>query len=230
MSSAPDNLDFEEPKYNTSLWAMSLADLLSIVLSIFVLLFAVSSVNKAKSERAMSGVKGAFANLAKNKDVHSLPQQTPTIQSITGAQDPIRQYYADLKKIVKELLAVDEARFIEKGNTMVMYIPAYLLFPPDSASLDDKKLFMGKLADQLTETVANQNIDVEFMAAYIATKDKIGADSTALAIKRAGAFSRSMVALGVKENSIYAGIAEGNPDTITITFFPRDETRSTLVF
>lgn len=231
MSSELNNLEFEEPQYNKTLWAMSLADLLSIVLSIFVLLFAVSQVNKVKSERAMNGVHGTFSqkNLVKSKDLISIPELKANQASASGAQEPLRQYYASLKKVAKDLLAVDEAHIIEKGDVMIMHIPVYLLFKPGSSDLEDKKLFMQKLADQLVTTVANHNIDVQFMAGYNPLNDK-DAKMSALAISRAGAFSRKMVELGVNEDSVYAGMSDSDPDTIIITFFPRDETRSSLVF
>ena len=232
MSSEPDNLEFEEPKYNTTLWAMSLADLLSIVLSIFVLLFAVSSINKIKADKAMNGVHGTFAqrNLVKSKDLISIPNLPQNNQTASGSlQGILKTYYSEIRKVAKDLLALDEAHIIESGNTMIMHIPAYLLFKPGAANLEDKKLFMTKLADQLETTVSNQNIDVEFIANYSPANDKDGKMS-ALAISRAGAFARKMVELGVTEKAVYAGISDGDPDMIIITFFPRDETHSSLVF
>jgi chemotaxis protein MotB len=231
MSSELNNLEFEEPQYNKTLWAMSLADLLSIVLSIFVLLFAVSQINKAKSDRAMNGVHGKFSqkNLTLSKDVISIPELKTNQDSASGAQQPLRLYYAGLKKVAKDLLAVDEANIIEKGNMMIMRLPVYLMFKPGSADLEDKKLFMQKLADQLVMTVANHNIDVQFMTGYNPLNDK-DAQMSGLAIARAGAFSRKMVELGVNEDAVYAGMSDSDPDTIIITFFPRDETRSSLVF
>lgn len=231
MSNEPDNLEFEGPKYNTTQWAMSLADLLSIILAIFVLLFAVSNINKAKADRAMNGVHGTFSrkNLTISNALISLPNEEPNVHSASGAQQAMHVYYADIQKVAKDLLAVDEAHIIERGNVMIMRIPAYLLFAPGTAVLEDKKLFMEKLADQLVTTVANQNIDVEFMAGYVPANDKDGKVAT-LNIARAGAFSRKLVELGVNETSIYAGIGENDPDTIILTFFPRDETRSSLVF
>ena len=76
MSSEHDNLEFQPPKYNTSLWAMSLADLFSIVLSIFVLLYSIASANQAKTKSAMDGVQGKFAkpSISEKREAISEPE------------------------------------------------------------------------------------------------------------------------------------------------------------
>lgn len=225
MSSEYDSLEFEPPKYNKELWAMSLADLFSIVLSIFVLLFSLSAVNQAKTAKAVDGLQGKFATptITVTQDTVNNPDLKPSRLSASGNQISLRNYYAKIGKIAKETLALEESQVINRGNVMVLRLPASLLFVENAATLDDKKQFMKTLADQLTTSALSENIDVEFLIGY---QDR----ASKLSINRAGAFARSMVDLGVRESTLYVGVQDAEPDFITITFSPRDDTQSLRVF
>ena len=226
MSSESDSLEFELPKHNTEQWAMSLADLFSIVLSIFVLLFAVSATNRAKTASAVNGIRGKFAipNVTETKDVaRNLDSYSMTHSSSGDQHQPLREYYAQISKVAKESLALEDMYITNKGNVMILHFPVEMLFVGETALLDDKELFMQELADQLSTTASNLHLDVEFLAGY-------SGKESSLAIDRAGVFVRSMTALGVNQNSLYAGIQAAEPDMISIIFSPRDETRSSLVF
>jgi len=226
MSSEHDNLEFKEPKYDTTLWATSLVGLFSIVLAIFVLLFSITSVNQIKTAKAMGGVQGKFAqpSITENKDAVSDPQFAATQTPASGAQNSLRLYYAPLRKVAQDILELDETSIIEKGDVMIFRLPTNMLFKAGTTEMEDRKLFIEKLADQLTSAAFNLHIDVECVMGYANDAE------AALAIARAGAFARKMVDSGVTENSIYVGVNQDDPNFINITFSPRDETRASLVF
>ncbi len=235
MSGNIDNLEVEEPKYNTILWAMSLADLLSIMLSFFVLLFAYSQIHETKAKSTVKGVQGAFSQKTEQAGIkddimleENQPSENATNRSTVGADQPLRLYYASIKKVAKDLLAIDETNIIEKGDIMIIRLPTYMMFNANTAELEDKKLFLDMLADQLTRTVLNHNIDIEFMVGSQSDTNK--GSASVLAVARAGAFARKMVSLGVNESSIYVGITETDPNFFTITFTPRDEPQAPAVF
>ena len=222
MQGDSENLELEAPKHNVNLWAMSLADLLSIMLTFFVLLFSYSSTSRIKSQRAMEGVQGTFSQETRQSE--NVPEQP-----VLDTERPLKGYYADIKKVARDILEIDEAAIVEKGNVMIMRLPVKLMFSPGTAEMEDKKIFLEKLADQLTTTVLSENIDIEFMTGYQAGM-KEGEASAPLAVARAGAFARKMVELGVKERMIYVGVGETDPAFFTITFFPRDEERAKQIF
>lgn len=215
-----DEFSFTPAPYNQGLWAMSLADLLSILLTFFVMLYAYSYVNAQKSQSAVKGVKGTFSKDQQSESMSGLEQSTL-------GTEPLEQYYTETKKFALEALQIDEVRITQEGTKLIMRLPAELLFGAGNAEIDDRKLFLARMADGLSEHPVGRQLDVEFL---IGRDSPVSGQALPLSVLRAGAFARTMASMGVPEEKIFTGISESDPAFFVLTFYPRDDTRSGLAF
>lgn len=215
----------KEFQYDTTLWAMTLATLFSIILAFFVLLYAYSSPSFNSTKATVEAVKNTFSNKAKKQE--GVSKEIEFTLPPDGAEVALQQYYADTKKYVMQELQIDETSIIEKGNTLIFRLPVDLLFEKGTAQIDDKRLFLQRMADGLTQQPVGRQLAVEFKIGrdYATAKDRLP-----LSVLRAGAFARKLTSLGVSEDVLYTGVGEGDPQFFNITFSPQDETRSRLEF
>lgn len=207
-------------QHGSGLPAMSLANLFAILLTFFVVLYAYSNITAKKAESAVKGVKGTFSK-------RIIDDSKTGLEVSTIGLEPLEQYYADAKKFALEALEIDESRVVQEGQKLIFRLPVDLLFKPDSAEIDDRKLFLNRMADGLAKHPVASQLDVEFIIGREQVPPKGGLP---LSLLRAGSFARTMVAMGVPEEKIFTGIADGDPAFFVLTFYPRDETRAGLTF
>lgn len=212
-----DNVQ-EENKNGTNFLFVSLY---SLVLAFFILLFSYSTIAQKKVRETVDSVKSTFSTPGIG-EMQDAMEQPPL-----GTELPLHTYYAEIKKVAVEEMQIDEAQIIERGNVLIFRLPVYLFFKEGTAQVDDKRLFMARLADDLVNNPVGKELNVEFMLGRDA-QPAVGAQEkkpgVQLSVFRAGAFARALVGMGVDENTIYTGLSEGDPDFFTLTFSPRAET------
>lgn len=194
--------------------------LYSLVLAFFILMFSYSTIAQKKVRETVDSVKSTFST----PGVGEMPDAME--QPPLGSELPLQAYYADIKKVALEEMQIDETQVIERGNTLIFRLPVYLFFKEGTAEVDDKRLFMEHMANDLVNNPVGKQLDVEFMLGrgrLPAPAEEAKKTAVHLSVMRAGAFARALVAMGVDENTIYSGLSEGDPDFFTLTFSPREE-------
>lgn len=192
--------------------------LYSLLLAFFILLFTYATVSKHKAEVVSGSVKKSFLKGEKS-DLQK--EQVPL--SPYGQELLLEKSYGEIRRVSKELLAIEDANIIQDGDRLILRLPVFLLFPDDSTQIDDKKLFIEKMADSVTTSPQGLQLDIEFKMPRLPEVKTLDA----LTVNRSGSFARMLVQMGVPENAIYVGMSEGEKEMVEITFSPRnvDSTR-----
>lgn len=195
--------------------------LYSLLLAFFIVLYTTAEVSAHKAEAAKASVQDSFKG-----DPAALQEKLDSVSGPMGPQQAMRLFYAEARKLARELLAIEETAIIEQGDTLILLVPTNLLFTPGSSEIDDRKMFLQKMADSLTTGPVGLQIDVEFRLPK--KLDSGGVDT--LTLHRAGAFARKLVEMGIAEETIYTGITEGTREMVEITFSPRNIADTKLEF
>lgn len=211
--------ELQEHKGNTNFLFISLY---SLILAFFILLYSKAEISQQKAAAAVGSVQKSFKGQAA-----TIEQPESVNEAPLGAEVLLRQYYSEIRKVARELLEIDDASIIEKGDQLIIRLPTFLLFNEGESTVDDRKLFLENLANGLTTTPVGLQLDLEFKIPQPALIEK---PAESLAIRRAGAFARFMVSLGIPESSIYVGLSDETAEMIEITLSPRNASQRSLEF
>ncbi len=178
-----------------------------VILAFFILLNSIYSTKSELENQALSGVKSTFSI-----------SDTPIIggkKSHIGNVQPMRDYYAALKSVAKDDLAITKADIVEYGNVMMMTIPVEEFFIDGEVDISQKvDGFIEKIAGESLNIYGGETVHIEFL---IGTNYPLGEDN--IAIKRSTVFLDKMLKLGILRNNISAGILpEGDVKKLTLSF------------
>lgn len=131
-------------------WAVPYADFLSLLLALFIALYAISSVNKTKLEALKIEFIKIFDNTAKPEAIQPVIPIPPNpgeesdqtdgnriFQSQQSASSPSVENIAQLSEMIKEGGILEQ---IEQGLTLKL--PANLLFAQNSADISNSDMMM----------------------------------------------------------------------------------------
>jgi hypothetical protein len=197
--------------------------LYSLLLAFFILLYTYATYSKNKAEVVSGSVKQSFQKGIKS---NTPDDNAPVALSPFGEEMLLAPPYGEIRRVAKELLAIDDASIVEKGDKLILRLPVALLFVEGSAEVDDRKLFLQNMADSVTTAPLGLQLDIEFKMPRLPnmkTADR-------LLVHRSGAFARLLAQMGIPENTIYVGISEGKSEMIEITFSPRNVSKTKLEF
>lgn len=197
--------------------------LYSLLLAFFILLYTYATFSKNKAEVVSGSVKQSFQKGVKS---NTPDDNAPVALSPFGKEMLLAPSYGEIRRVAKELLAVDDAAITQDGNKLILRLPVALLFVEGSATVDDRKLFLQNMANSVTSAPQGLQLDIEFKMPRL--PDMRTADR--LLVHRSGAFARLLVEMGIPENTIYVGISEGKGEMLEITFSPRNVSKTTLEF
>lgn len=139
------------PEPPSMAWLLTFADLISLLLTFFILLYSMKVIDAQEWE----ALRGAFDSTFSIKEeiIKTKPNQTDTIEKIDSLVADNLDYLSTILKTRfmhdKVLMATDVQRNVE-ANTLILNIPSKLLF--DSGSSSMKKLgkqTMANLGDVL---------------------------------------------------------------------------------
>lgn len=101
-------------------WLLTYADMITLLLALFVMLFAISQVDKAKLAKISEAFQGAIGDEKETKSSGDRIPKSDFPKGKTTIKPPIRPYLVmpDLKKISKELQEIIEAKGL-KGNVKI---------------------------------------------------------------------------------------------------------------
>lgn len=145
-------------------WLLPYSDLMTLLLAVFIVLFAVSNIDKAKSEQMAAEFSEQMMNQSYNAaSAVKVPDATPTgtaIQKIENERDKMEALKAELDaKLKKENLTSSVKTSIDERG-LVISLNNAIFFDPGSAELkkETEKTLL-EIAD--TISVMNNYIRVE---------------------------------------------------------------------
>ena len=199
-------------------WLISLADMSMLLMSFFILLFSMSSVDSQKFSESVSSVKSALGGKDKgvtmapisSGDMSVLVEQAKLKQRIIGEQ---RRVYDQFRSFVsqKGLDGVIGAT-LEAGKITIAF-PTGVLFPKDSADLTDEGKVRLKTLFEFLVKAAGERVNIRGFTddAPPGTGSRFR-DNWEVSSLRAVAVLRYLVSLGMAPNRLTAtGLADLEP-------------------
>ena len=215
-------------------WAVPLADMFSLLLALFIALYALASVNTEK----MKALKEEFVKIY---DYSAKPEESnPVVRMAAKSGDAskdkekgnaggVSQTLEEIAKLAQmmEKMNIGEGSLEQKVDGATLKFPAKLLFGPGSAEINnsDSMLFLKRIADIVARLP--QNIEVIVKGFTDSTPLPSGSkfqDNLELSSARANAVIRVLIKNGVaKDRLSSAGYGDTKPLTNDATQEGKDK-------
>lgn len=213
-------------------WAVPFADFLSLLLALFIALYALASVNTEK----MKALKEEFVKIYdySAKPEEATPVMSLNIKSGDAAKDKDKGNSGGLSAQLEEIARM--AQMLEKMNNgegsldqkidgAIFKLPTKMLFSPGSAEItnSDSMLFLKRVSDIITVLPPNVEVTVKgFTDNTPLPRDSKFIDNLELSSARANAVIRVLIRNGISKERLNSA---GYGDTKAIASNDTDEGR-----
>ena len=189
-------------------WAVPYADFLSLLLALFIALYALASVNMEKQK----ALKEEFIKIYKFPSANIVEEQTKQEKAMTD--EPSDDNVEGKKVIVHTLENKDEqeqdqnkgANLIELPNGSLMSVPAHLAFENGKSEITSvfANDFLSNLAKLINAMPEDTEINVKGYAQDSEVKNSKHKDALELSTARANNVIRELVKYNVKPSRLYS--------------------------
>ncbi|MGJ0298894.1 flagellar motor protein MotB [Aliarcobacter cryaerophilus] len=189
-------------------WAVPYADFLSLLLALFIALYALASVNIEKQK----ALKEEFIKIYKFPSANIVEEQTKQEKAMTD--EPVDDNVEGKKVIVHTLENKDEqeqnqnkgANLIELPNGSLMSVPAHLAFESGKSEITSvfANDFLSNLAKLINAMPEDTEINVKGYAQDSEVKNSKHKDALELSTARANNVIRELVKYNVKPSRLYS--------------------------
>lgn len=189
-------------------WAVPYADFLSLLLALFIALYALASVNMEKQK----ALKEEFIKIYKFPSANIVEEQTKQEKAMTD--EPVDDNVEGKKVIVHTLENKDEqeqdqnkgANLIELPNGSLMSVPANLTFENGKSEITSvfANDFLSNLAKLINAMPEDTEINVKGYAQESEVKNSRHKDALELSTARANNVIRELVKYNVKPSRLYS--------------------------
>ena len=189
-------------------WAVPYADFLSLLLALFIALYALASVNMEKQK----ALKEEFIKIYKFPSANIVEEQTKQEKAMTD--EPADDNVEGKKVIVHTLENKDEqeqnqnkgANLIELPNGSLMSVPANLTFENGKSEITSvfANDFLSNLAKLINAMPEDTEINVKGYAQDSEVKNSRHKDALELSTARANNVIRELVKYNVKPSRLYS--------------------------
>jgi chemotaxis protein MotB len=189
-------------------WAVPYADFLSLLLALFIALYALASVNMEKQK----ALKEEFIKIYKFPSANIVEEQTKQEKAMTD--EPSDDNVEGKKVIVHTLENKDEqeqnqnkgANLIELPNGSLMSVPAHLAFENGKSEITSvfANDFLSNLAKLINAMPEDTEINVKGYAQESEVKNSKHKDALELSTARANNVIRELVKYNVKPSRLYS--------------------------
>lgn len=189
-------------------WAVPYADFLSLLLALFIALYALASVNMEKQK----ALKEEFIKIYKFPSANIVEEQTKQEKAMTD--EPSDDSVEGKKVIVHTLENKDEqeqdqnkgANLIELPNGSLMSVPAHLAFENGKSEITSvfANDFLSNLAKLINAMPEDTEINVKGYAQDSEVKNSKHKDALELSTARANNVIRELVKYNVKPSRLYS--------------------------
>lgn len=213
-------LDDEED--NPERWLVSYADFITLLFAFFVVMYAMSSVNKSKYDTLASSMGGAFTgdallkvnpNITSGNAGNQKNQQKTLIkplpltylyqEKMRREREAMTNMGIDLSNKLSPLISEDKVKVMQNNRGIRIDINESLLFSPGSAELaTTASAIIGEVATMLKDN--QRNIQVEGHTDNIAIHNAIFYSNWELSSVRASTVVRMLSDAGIADNRLSA--------------------------
>ena len=189
-------------------WAVPYADFLSLLLALFIALYALASVNMEKQK----ALKEEFIKIYKFPSANIVEEQDKQEKAMTD--EPVDDNVEGKKVIVHTLENKDEqeqnqnkgANLIELPNGSLMSVPAHLAFENGKSEITSvfANDFLSNLAKLINAMPEDTEINVKGYAQESEVKNSRHKDALELSTARANNVIRELVKYNVKPSRLYS--------------------------
>ena len=189
-------------------WAVPYADFLSLLLALFIALYALASVNMEKQK----ALKEEFIKIYKFPSANIVEEQDKQEKAMTD--EPVDDNVEGKKVIVHTLENKDEqeqnqnkgANLIELPNGSLMSVPANLTFENGKSEITSvfANDFLSNLAKLINAMPEDTEINVKGYAQESEVKNSRHKDALELSTARANNVIRELVKYNVKPSRLYS--------------------------
>ena len=189
-------------------WAVPYADFLSLLLALFIALYALASVNTEKQK----ALKEEFIKIYEFPSANIVEEQTKQEKAMTD--EPSDDNVEGKKVIVHTLENKDEqeqdqnkgANLIELPNGSLMSVPAHLAFENGKSEITSvfANDFLSNLAKLINAMPEDTEINVKGYAQDSEVKNSRHKDALELSTARANNVIRELVKYNVKPSRLYS--------------------------
>lgn len=189
-------------------WAVPYADFLSLLLALFIALYALASVNMEKQK----ALKEEFIKIYKFPSANIVEEQTKQEKAMTD--EPSDDNVEGKKVIVHTLENKDEqeqdqnkgANLIELPNGSLLSVPAHLAFENGKSEITSvfANDFLSNLAKLINAMPEDTEINVKGYAQESEVKNSRHKDALELSTARANNVIRELVKYNVKPSRLYS--------------------------
>ncbi|WP_418186937.1 flagellar motor protein MotB [Aliarcobacter lanthieri] len=198
-------------------WAVPYADFLSLLLALFIALYALASVNLEKQQ----ALKEEFVKIYNFSAADTLKEQDNSEKSMTD--NPSDQPDEGKKVIIHTLENKDEleqaknkgANLIELPDGSLMSVPAHLVFEFGKAEITSifANDFLSKLAELIQAMPAETEINVKGFAEESEVRSSRYKDALELSTARANNVIRELIRHNVDSSKLYSSGFGSNKTT-----------------
>lgn len=191
-------------------WAVPFADFLSLLLALFIALYALASVNKEKQK----ALKEEFIKIYEfNTESDTIKEEDKSEKSKTdeesdatvlGKQASVEDAFSQLEELEQETKKGGNLLENEKGSLMAL--PAQLLFEPGKAELSSKyaPIFLSRLAKIMSTMPDDTEINVKGFADDTEIKNSKYQDALDLSSARANNVVRELIRNKIPADKIFS--------------------------
>jgi hypothetical protein len=187
-----------------------------LVLAFFIVLVAISTIEKAKSKAVMNSLSSTFTTYQ--------PEGTKPTDFTAKEGDVLgrQAFQEEITGIFATTLQVAKVEVVKPGRLMRAQMPSSAMFEANEARIKQNALaFLDRTVAALGGRPPGLRFDLEFVIGAPTGSDKLLAVGENLEMARAGAFAREMISRGAPPDSVAIGLTPGDPEKITLRFYVR---------
>ncbi len=199
----------EEEEVNTTGWMTTFSDLVTLLLTFFVLLNTMSAVVEHKMEQLYQSLQASFGFMSTGTSAMETSYREST-ETVSAPINPVEQDYEAIKGLVKEQAVGNDVQLMRSGRQRTIVVAGALLFEPESTELTpEARQFLARVADIIRDRTYPISIRGHTDAAPPLDPNK---DNWTISGERALAVLRFLVDQGVDPRRLHAvGMAGYQP-------------------
>ena len=204
----------EEPEGDGREWLLTYADMVTLLLTFFVMLLSISSMDNERFDKIMTSIQYTLgASVAPGGqlgriDVHALRQRN--LSQMTGTEDePLLQ---DIRQMIKKKNLEDSVQAIKQGDKIILRVKGRLLFLSGSTQFDKRAAGVLSEVARLIKRYPNYRLDIQGHTDSRPIHNDKFASNWELSALRATAVLRYLIKQGVSPRRLTAtGYADTDP-------------------